>query len=143
VFESEASNQVCASATKIAVFAAQSQLSFKDLLCPPVLRPMVWSRHVTEMDQIHHGWDPLFHGREEEALLERETGNTPSWSRAHCSTGFSCEHLPALGQRQAARGSMAKCDSFQDGLFTAGGRGPPLRHVPTGMAKELAPDGLS
>lgn len=60
MLESEASIQICAPASKTAIFATKSQLSVKDLLCPPALSAMARSRRATGMDQTHHGWDPLF-----------------------------------------------------------------------------------
>lgn len=57
MLESEASIQICAPASKTAIFAPKSQLSVKELLCPPVLSPMAWSRRATGMDQTHSLWE--------------------------------------------------------------------------------------
>lgn len=81
MFKSEFPIQICASATKTAIFAAKSQLSIKDPLSPPALRPMLWCRRVTGMDQVHHGSFFLWMW-EVEASLEREMEDTPRRSRS-------------------------------------------------------------
>lgn len=138
MFESEVSIQICASATKTAFFAAKSQLGIKDLLCPPALSPMVlqeWTRFITGC---------LFCGCRKKRHCLKEKQRTPQGGAEPLgSAGVSSEHLPAPGQRQAAQGGMAKCDSFQDGVSAARGQGHPLCHIPMGMVKDLAPAGLS
>lgn len=55
VFESVVAVQICASATKKAFSAAESELSIKDLPCSLVLIPMEWGRRVTRTRSIKGG----------------------------------------------------------------------------------------
>lgn len=99
MLESEASIQICAPASKTAIFAPKSQLSVKELLCPPVLSPMAWSRRATGMDQTHSLWEGC---RKRSHRLKEKQGTCQAGAEPLSSTGFSSKHRPAPGQRQEA-----------------------------------------
>lgn len=55
LFGAVVATQICASATKTAIFAAKLQLSIKDLPWSPVLIPVEWGRCVTRTRSITDG----------------------------------------------------------------------------------------